>query len=384
MLIFVQPFGLNSSGGGPRIFRALLQNAPTSFMSICTSAPNPPSTSIGKELHLPRRPSFGRLERTRLEPYFYGIERLQANKFETQLTRICTTNNAVGIHGLAHTIDFWSAYQVAKKLELPFYLSVHDDLAYALKGRPEFKKGMACIGEAWLGAKARLVISEAMGQEYCSRYGKQPFTVVTDGLTQIPHTPLTRPDKSLRVYFMGAIHLSYEENFHSLLQALDLLLEQHPDWKISLTIRGNAPFSLVKSKIAVTFLPWASEHEVAKDLEYADLLYLPLPFGSSFSSFVKYSLSTKMVTYLGSGLPILYHGPENSAAGQLLSQNQAAVVADSLDAEVIQSVLTNAPKKLHQIVENALGIGRHQFALPDIRERFWQTLQHQGEFVCSP
>jgi glycosyltransferase involved in cell wall biosynthesis len=384
MLIFVQPFGLNSAGGGPRIFRALLQNAPTAFLSICTSAPKPPLTNIGKELHLPTRPNFGRLEKTRLAPYFYGIEQLQVKQFEAQLTRVCTANNATGIHGLAHSTDFWTAYRVAKKLAIPFYLSVHDDLAYALQGRPEFKKGMACIGEVWSAAKARLVISEAMGQEYCSRYGKQPFTLVTDGLTQTVPQPLSRPAKSLRVYFMGAIHLSYEANFRSLLEALNLFLTQHPDWQVSLTIRGHVPFPLTKNQVPVTFLPWASESEVAQDLNDADLLYLPLPFGASFESFSRYSLSTKMVTYLGSGLPILYHGPENASAGQLLEQNQAAVMVNSLDAEVIRSVLTNAPPQMQQIVESALKLGRQQFSLTDVRERFWQTLQCQGEFVCSP
>ncbi len=39
--------------------------------------------------------------------------------------------------------------------------------------------------------------------------------------------------------------------------------------------------------------------------------------------FARYSLSTKMVTYAGSGVPILYHGPADSAAYELLNKNNA-------------------------------------------------------------
>jgi hypothetical protein len=375
MLIFVQLFGLSSPGGGPRIFRALLQDAEMSFLSICTSPKRPPSTTIGPELHVPIRPYFGRLESTRFAHYLQGLEGLLADRFQDQLLVACSRYQATGIHGLAHTFDFWYAYRVSQKLGLPYYLSVHDDLAYAMQGHSQCDQALSRIAEVWSAAKARFVISEAMGEEYCRRYGTQPFTVVTDGLVEFPPVPLQRPEKSLRVYFMGALHLSYAANFHALLKALAMFKRAHPDWVVSMTIRGGVAFPLSEPDVPIIILPWAPEVEVAQDITNADVLYFPLPFGDAYEGFVQYSLSTKMVTYLGSGLPILYHGPQVAAANQMLVKNTAAFVASALEPESIYKTLLEIHEQRQVVVKNALELGQRSFALPEIRTQFWQALQ---------
>ena len=67
--------------------------------------------------------------------------------------------------------------------------------------------------------------------------------------------------------------------------------------------------------------------QIERDLENADLLYMPIPFGKEHENFARYSVSTKMVTYAGTGIPILYHGPTNSAAFGILGGNKAAISA---------------------------------------------------------
>ncbi len=383
MLVFVQPYGLNSPGGGPRIFRSLLQDAPVPCLSVCTSPQSPPQTAIAPEIHLPVRPHLGRLESTRLSRYFYPIEASLARRFEDRLTQVCLDHKATGIHGLAHSLDFWYAYRVAQKLNLPYYLTVHDDLAYALQNRLEQKFGMAHIGEAWANAAERFVISKEMGEEYCRRYGQKSWTIVTDGITDIPAAALPRLPKQLRVYFMGAIHLTYQANFCALLEALNRFQQCHLDWSVSLTIRGGVPFDLTSSTIPIKLLPWGSQAEVAQDLDQIDALYMPLPFGKETETFTKYSLSTKMVTYLGSGLPILYHGPAIAAASQLLELHNAAILAHSLDPAIIKQSLEVTQPQMPQIVENALKLGRSQFTLEAVRSRFWTPLQSEKEAVCS-
>lgn len=383
MLVFVQPYGLNSPGGGPRIFRSLLQDSPVPFLSVCTSPQSPPPTTIAQEIHLPIRPNLGRIEQTRLGRYSYLIESLFVKRFEQRLSDLCVQHRATGIHAIAHSVDFWYAYRVAQRLGLPYYLTVHDDLAYALRNRLEQKFGMAHIGEAWANAAERFVISKEMGEEYCRRYGQKSWTIVTDGLIDIPAVALTRPPKHLKVYFMGAIHLTYEANFCALLEALNQFQQSHSDWSVSLTIRGGVPFHLNSPTVAIKLLPWGSQTEVANDLEQADALYMPLPFGSETEAFVKYSLSTKMVTYLGSGLPILYHGPAIAAAGQLLKTHNAAILADSLDPAIIEQSIEAAQPQITQIVENALQLGRSQFSLEEVRSRFWKPLQSEKVAVCS-
>lgn len=375
MIVFIQPFGLNSPGGGSRILRSLLKNTHKPFLSICTSPQVPPQTTVGKELHLPIRPYFGRIENTRfsnLPNIFYWT---LAGRFRHRLTGICRNIKATAIHAIAQGLDFWYAYEVAQELGLPYYLSVHDDLRYALQGSLEFKEGMKKIAEVWQGAEGRFVISDELGQEYCRRYGQKAYTIVTDGLDKVPVKPEIRPTNSCRIYFMGLFHISYEVNLKALLQALEILPKLRPDLHLSVTCRcGLIRQEVLADKFPVTLLPFASEQEVIRDLEQADMLYLPLPFGQEYESFVRYSLSTKMITYLGSGLPIIYHGPVEAAASQMLTQHQAAIPLNSLDPHCIAENLIKAQGKTEEIVQNALNLGAKKFMLSEQKQKFWDLL----------
>ena len=71
------------------------------------------------------------------------------------------------------------------RLQIPFFLQVHDDVAYTSAGRVPAK----CMREAWQGASARFVISRELGDEYTKRYGEQEFVVVTDGLDNLCAKP---------------------------------------------------------------------------------------------------------------------------------------------------------------------------------------------------
>ncbi|CEK15910.1 glycosyltransferase [Chthonomonas calidirosea] len=371
VLVCTQSFGINAFGGGPRILRALLTQPPEPVLSVCMGEKPPPPTTLVKELHIPHRPSFGRLEATRfrlyLDRWFTNFKRQQS-----LLEQVCRDYQANALHAIAHGADFWVSYQVAKALKLPFYITVHDRLEYTHASSPALALMVERLGEVWRNAEARMVISEEMGEGLEALYGKRPWTVVTDGLEGI--SPLReRPKNSFRIYFAGAIHLSYAATFTALAEALVIIRQQQPEIPVSLTIRGSAvPDSF--QHLPVRALPWAPEQEIERDMEQADLLYLPLPFEPKYEMFWRYSLSTKLVTYLGSGLPILYHGPAEAAAGRLLARHQAAVLATSLDPKEVARCLLAAGECAPQVVENAQQLARSRFLLAEQRKRFWATV----------
>lgn len=382
MFVFVQPFGLNSLGGGSRILRTLLKDAPVPFLSICTSPQAPPPSTVGQELHFPIRPYFGRIESTRFSniPNIFNFS--LAGRFRYRLMNICRNVKATAIHAIAQGLCFWYAYQVAQELGLPYYLSVHDDLRYALQHSLALKEGMDKISEVWQGAEGRFVISDELGKEYCRRYGKKAYTIVTDGLDQVPAQPQIRQINSYRIYFMGLFHISYEVNLKALLQALEILHKLRVDWNLAVTCRcGSIRPQVLADRFPVTLLPFASEQEVIRDLEQADMLYLPLPFGQEHESFVRYSLSTKMITYLGSGLPIIYHGPVEAAASQLLAQHQAAILINSLDPHCIAEGLIKAQGKTEALVQNALDLAYKQFMLVEQKNKFWALLNRVEKYT---
>jgi hypothetical protein len=146
---------------------------------------------------------------------------------------------------------------------------------------------------------------------------------------------------------------------------------------------GGVRPRLIKSyEKFVRILPFASEAEVQADMEQADLLYLPLPFGKKYELFVRYSLSTKMVTYVASGIPILYHGPPDAAVHDLLKTHDAALLctepSSGVLAEMLRCYLNDKEMGTHS-ARNALELARRNFNLSQIREKFWGAIDQSLE-----
>ncbi|MEY2490054.1 MAG: hypothetical protein QOC70_1996 [Verrucomicrobiota bacterium] len=380
-ILFVQPFSLGSPGGGARILRALLERAPFAWQSVCASPQRPGVRS--DETYLRTRPWWGRIERSRFAAIPNATAPFFAPLFRRRLKQLCLTLHARAIHVVPHAVlDFAQAHIVARELELPFFVSMHDDLAYTAVGAAQYEKINAAIRSTWREASARFVISEALGREYCERYGARDYHVVTDGLTDLTQPRAGADPNELRIYFMGLFHMVYERNLRALLDGLKIFEGQHPSISVQLTCRCEhiRPQVLAGAKV-VSVLPFASETQVKRDMESADLLYMPIPFGEAYEKFARYSLSTKMVTYAGSGVPILYHGPAASAAYDLLSKNNAAFLLPTLEPEEIAQALSGlTQQKRAEVAANALALAEREFMLVDQTRKFWDAFSS----VLSP
>jgi glycosyltransferase involved in cell wall biosynthesis len=374
-ILFVQPFSLGSPSGGARILRALVEHAPLAWQSVCAA---PTRSGVWpNEIFLRSRLWWGRIERSR----FAGIPNATASFFapilQKRLRRLCVKLRAFAIHVVPHAgLDLAQVHAVARELALPFFVSMHDDFAYTAGGATGRKHREVAMRNAWCEASARFVISEALGREYCRRYGARDFRVVTDGLSDLTQPRADVDLSELRIYFMGLFHMVYERNFRVLLEGLRIFERQHPSISVRVTCRCEhiRPQVLSGAK-AVTVLPFASEAQVRKDMESADLLYMPIPFGEAYEKFARFSLSTKMVTYAGSGVPILYHGPTASAAYDLLQNNNAAILLPTLEPEEIAAVLSGLTRENRtNIATNALALAEREFMLVDQAGKFWDAL----------
>jgi hypothetical protein len=197
-ILFVQPFSLGSPSGGARILRALLEHAPFAWRSVCTSPRKP--KALPTETHLPSRPFLGRIECSRFAKGANVIAPLFAPIFHRRFKQLCGKLRASAIHAVPHAIlDFAQVQAVARELALPFLISVHDDLAYTAAGTTRPQQREAAMRNAWREASARFVISEALGREYCERYGARDYHVVTDGLSALtqPRAGASTPSRFL-------------------------------------------------------------------------------------------------------------------------------------------------------------------------------------------
>jgi hypothetical protein len=373
-LLTVQQFSIYGIGGGPRILRSLLEDAPWDTVSVSTGEPSALMAGSIREEHLRARPGFGRLERTRLKRQLNSLELLRGKTLRRGLTAIVDREAASAVHAVAHGFDFVAAHGAARDRDLPFLLTVHDHPAYIYAGYPTQQLALRKLGASWRDAAHRFAITTELGNDLCDRFGPRPFSVVTDGISEVAKRPMS-VSHDRRVYFMGLFHISYRANLVALLQSLADYRDRHQA-DVSVVLRGAGPelSAAERAGVPVTVLPWGTQSDVAEDLGAADLLYLPLPFGPEHRAFVRYSLSTKMVTFLGSGVPILYHGPAEAAAARLLRDSNAAVTAYSLDPAEITDALAAGPETLEETVSAATNLANEQFLLEQQRQRFWAPL----------
>jgi hypothetical protein len=296
--------------------------------------------------------------------------------FRKRLKEYCIQHAARALHAVPHSgLDFAQVHAVARELSLPFFISLHDDLAYTAASVGAAEEREAAMRAAWRDASGRFVISEALGREYCQRYGARDYQVVTDGLSELRPPHAESDSSELRVYFMGLFHMGYERNLQALLEGLAIFERAHPSMEVRVTCRcEHIRAQVLGSSKRVTVLPFANEAQIRMDMETADLLYMPMPFGEAHEKFARYSLSTKMVTYAGSGVPILYHGPATSAAFDLLKRNNAAIFVTSLASEEVAKTLSElTAQRRVEIASNALVLAKREFMLADQTRKFWGT-----------
>ena len=367
-LASVHAFGLAGAGGGPRIMRALLADPQVPVLSIATGVHEPPPTQVAEERHVLLRPRLGRIDGSRYSQLGEGVGTVLAPVGARRLTRELRRADVRHVHTVAHGPEFWPALQAARSIGATYALTVHDDLRYLLRTAPFRQLALRRLGVAWRSADARFVISDAMGAEYGRRYGDRPYEVVTDGLRR-EDVRDPRPPSGLRIYFAGLFHRGYTDNLRGLAAALDLLADGPDD--VRLTLRCGTLPERPATRFPLEVLEFGPEAEVQRDLASADLLYLPLMFGEEFRDMVDFSLSTKLVTYLGSGLPILYHGPARGAAYDLLASNDAAILATSEDPATVAESIRGQVERGAELVANAQALARRDFMLEDQRRRFW-------------
>lgn len=227
--------------------------------------------------------------------------------------------------------------------------------------------------DLWNRADRRLVISDELGKHYQQAFGNKPYDLITDGVyaDEITYPGADDTSQPFEVYFAGLLHLGYLPLFEVLADALDKLSADGLSFKVILRATQNLPFlnnRLFQTEYRGITL---NDEELKAELNSADILYLPIKFTEA--DFYLYSLSTKMVGYLGAPGCILYHGPSDSAAYSLLYNGGAAscCVTSNVD-ELIISIL-DAIKNKQKFSVQAKSLAQNRFDMLAIQNKFWQV-----------
>lgn len=365
-ILSFQPFSLFANGGGNRILRRLYEGREDQVISLAVEgAKAAPRTGKIEETTVLASPLLSPWMRWKLRNL---VMWLRDNSFKVFTIRKIQKAAGKMVYDVIHVVHhgpFVAALCSDKYLSgKQLWVSFHDHFSTTHSSFAESKL-------LWNRADRRLVISEELGIEYKKLFGDHPFEIITDGVKDEEISLPAKKNKQLvNIYFAGLLHIAYVPLFQVLADTLDAMAAQ--GYQFKLLLRGTQQIEFLGNRqFEVEYRPVSlNDAELKAELDAAAILYLPIKF--TLPDFYLYSLSTKMVGYLGAPGAILYHGPGDSAACNLLTRSAAAASCASLNASNLEVAIKTLLDNSAELSANAKKLAGSQFNMANIQAHFWQ------------
>lgn len=365
-ILSFQPSSLYQNGGAGRLLRRLYQNHESDIISLYV-ANIEESRSINeiKEIMIPSIPLHKSWMKWKLRPLFSFLR--ESVFFYTTKAKIIKKAKQVEFdvlhiinHGLFSPVLCNDSFLSNKKL----WCSFHDHFSLCSTYND--------TSLLWNRADRRLVISDELGLEYQKLFGDLQYEVITDGVykSELPSVEIQKvANDYIKIYFGGLLHLDYYPLFHVLADALDQLMNK--DRQIKLILRGTQELPFLNNrKFSIEYRRnFVSDEIIKREIDEADILYLPIPFNKP--EFYLYSLSTKMVGYLGAKGVILYQGPKDAAVHNLLMKYNAASTCNSLDKNELEFAINKSVDEGVEFSLSAKKLAVELFDMQKIQKKFW-------------
>ena len=196
------------------------------------------------------------------------------------------------------------------------------------------------------------IVKEKFGRESYPLLGISP---------QLPR-PVTSDDSlPTDKYVIGVAGQLYSTcTLKAFLISLDMIYWQIEGKPVEIHYWGNDRFPLERSRIIKK--PYVTQVQLLEELSKCHVLYCPYWVDYNFREEARNSFPSKLVSYLNSERPILFHGPEDSSPGTLLNSKNAAICCFSDQAPYILYFLRKAlfSPAVPEILKNAARLAREE------------------------
>jgi len=244
-----------------------------------------------------------------------------------------------GILNMTSVIDVCA--KLVKRLRVPLIAHVWDDVEHLTLQRGldamTRRRTASRFARLLAAAERTAVIGEAMSEHYTKSFEAR-CQIVRHGATDVtvPRGEHTNTDEFV-IGFSGGMYCP------SAWKAFQAALE-HLNWCAAgkslrlVVMSGHASFKS-RSPAQVEYLGWRADSEVHERLSKCDLLYLPQPFESSQRALAELSFPTKLSAYVGTGRPVLIHGPEHASLVRFSREYPVGPICTSLKPEMIADAI---------------------------------------------
>lgn len=227
----------------------------------------------------------------------------------------------------------------------------------------------------------RMGICKKMAEAYSHRFGVK-FSYFHNGIMANKIQKMnTNKDRPIICYTGSILPQAQLES----LKEMALLIAKLADYKMDIELHIYTPdfhsCYLKTSEFShpnVILKPTIIDDELyLKTLNQSSVLFLPVNFDAHSIHFIKYSMPTKVPSYLASGTPILVYGPQGVAQVDYALEEGWAKVVSQKDSQLLEESLKDmlAKDELNQslvAIAHACVLKNHD--LEKIRSKFWEKL----------
>jgi len=265
--------------------------------------------------------------------------------------------------------------QVTKITKLPYVVQSWDPSTWYLKYYKYDPFTTALIMQTYSSllknSMTFIASSWAMAEEYSKKYGSKSIPVLP-GLDEgiVPHKK-NKDSSVFIIAFAGQMYASDE--IKSLINATKQI---KCDKKIIVRIYGKDWQMDFNDNQHIEIKGWLSQNELIEELAEADLLYCPYGFEKSFKEIARLSFPSKLVCYLKTGKPVLFHGPDYSSPGIFLKKYNAGYICNTLDYIFLSNFILNIINDPNRdiIAKNGFNAFTENLTLKKMKNNFFAAL----------
>ncbi|MGY3213803.1 hypothetical protein [Mucilaginibacter sp. HD30] len=367
-ILSFHPFSLYANGGGSRILRRLYQGREGQITSLVIEGiNNTPNEGVINEHIVHAWPITRKWMRWYLRTWIIFLREKKLVKLTNRRIRRIAAQIPCDVIHVVHHGPFANALCTDEFAQKQLWVSFHDHFNTT-------KCTFSSSAELWNRAHRRLVISDELGKTYQQAFGNKPYDLITDGVytNEITYPGEGDSPEPFEIYFAGLLHIAYLPLFEVLADALDKLSAGGLSFKLILRATQKLPF--LNNRLFQTEYRGITldDNELKAELNSAIILYLPIKF--TLPDFYLYSLSTKMVGYLGAPGSIVYHGPADSAAYNLLHNAGAASCCTALNVDDLVASISAAINNRQDFSVQAKTLAQNKFDMSAMQNKFWQVV----------
>lgn len=260
-------------------------------------------------------------------------------------------------------------YRISKLCDglcVPYHVSVHDDPVLEIKASKK-NKGTRFFGNILRKAAGIDVISQRMQAQYQKDFGVRSIVVTRCIPDDFPkHRPGHTAEKTI---LMGGYGNASAPWPLPLIEAVDRLNAQG-DFTLHLFDPKLKPYQ--NGQVRVHDL--VSESTFNEMLKSTDLGYACDDLSPEKLSFAQLSLPTKVITYIGAGIPFVYHGPRDSTVGDLLRKYEAGLIVDNNDAAELSAAFLKLLSGYGYFQNNCRLASENLFSQKKVQKEFFDLL----------